>query len=208
MAQFKQTPETLGIRFDDRFQCKEPILDADFEAVEAAPVAGSGTVKVKGTINKILAGKTNSEIGMSVFGRTYTKPLRDDSIAFYGFSAALVMLSFWVSGGYSLFQQVDTMTTSTIQNSGLTEIADASWRVITNDGKSALHVEGIVRNSGKATVHSEAVTVTIEHIDGSTKSYLLGQKGWTLGPGQEVVVSGRLDIGSASIASVVIALSN
>ena len=207
MAQFRQTVQERNARPNDRFQSDEPVLDADFETVEAASNAGQNLAPKADGPHKLATKLASTKIGMSVFGKKYTKPLRDDSIAFYGFSAALVMLSFWVSGGYSLFEQIDRMPTSGIQVAS-SEIADAAWRVVTNDGKSALHVEGTVKNSGKVAVHTKPVTVTVKHNDGSTKRYLLGQKGWTLGPGQEVVVSGRLDIASASIASVVIALSN
>ncbi len=208
MAQFRQTVQERNARPNDRFQSDEPVLDADFETVEAAPKASLNSGAMVDTPDKVTPKLAIEKTGMSVFGKKYAKPLRDDSIAFYGFSAALVMLSFWVSGGYSLFRQIDRMPTSGIQLAASSEIVDASWRVVSADGKSALHVEGIVRNSGKAAVHTNPVTVTVKHNDGSAKRYLLGQKGWTLGPGQEVVVSGRLDIASASIASVVIALSN
>jgi hypothetical protein len=215
MAQFRQTQPK---RFDDRFQNHEPVLDAEFEDVETAQqpsvnpslnIAEAIAVADEKPTSKFATDK----IGLSVFGKKYTKPLRDDSIAFYGFSAVLVMLSFWVSGGYSLFRQVDMMATASIKSPGISaegvsEIADAAWRVVTIDGKNALHVEGIVRNPGTVAVHTKPVTVTVKHNNGSTKRYLLGQRGWTLGPGQEVVVSGRLDIMSDSIASVVIALSN
>jgi hypothetical protein len=213
MAQFRQTVPKRRARFNDRFQSDEPVLDADFETVEAASKPNLNSAPLIDTPDKLEPNLAGDKAGMSVFAKKYAKPLRDDSIAFYGFSAALVMLSFWVSGGYSLFRQVDLMTTSSIQTPGnfapgVSEIADASWRVVTIGGKNALHVEGIVRNPGTVAIHAKPVTVTVKHNDGSTKRYLLGQNGWTLGPGQEIVVSGRLDIASASIASVVIALSN
>ena len=124
------------------------------------------------------------------------------------FGVVLVALSFWVSGGQTLFRNVDRMPVGSIKTAiGGSEIADAAWRVVTVNGRITLHVEGIVRNSGAVAVHTKPVTVTVKQSGGSTQRYLLGQKGWTLGPGQEVVVSGRLDIASANIASVVIALT-
>jgi hypothetical protein len=200
MAQAAQREFGHKMRFE---QSTEPVLDAEFETVGEETKFESAPIKIEPE------DRAADKSGMSVFGKKPSRPMPDDSIAFYGFGAILVMLSFWVSGGHSLFRQIDRMPTASIQPLGASsEIADASWRVITADGKSALHVEGIVRNSGKIAVHTKPVTVTVKHNDGSTKRYLLGQKGWTLGPGQEVVVSGRLDITSASIASVVIALSN
>ena len=198
MAQVEQTQPKRHKRFQERF---EPVMDAEFETV------GEKT-RTFATTRPVEAEKHEpAKTGLSVFGKKPGKQLPDDSIAFYGFGAALVALSFWISGGHSLFSNIDTMTTAAIQV-GSSEIADASWRVVTSDGKTALYVEGIVRNAGRTTAHTQPVTVTVKHKDGASRRYLLGQKGWTLGPGQEVVVSGRLDIGPASIASVVIALSD
>ena len=167
----------------------------------------AGTKPATDTIGKEKPNK--DKIGMSVFGKKSAKPLRDDSIAFYGFSVALVALSFWVSGGHALFAQIDRTVTGSIQSSqNAAEIIDPTWRVITVDGRSALHVESVVRNSSAAAIHSGPVTVTVKHEDGSTKRYILGRKGWTLGAIQEVVVTGRLDIASASVASIVMSLAN
>ena len=219
MARQTKTQQSKQIRFDDRFEKHEPVLDAEFETIAAvpksalkkaepvAPVEVAGTKQAADTIGKEKLGK--DKIGMSVFGKKPGKPLRDDSIAFYGFSAALVLLSFWVSGGHALFAQIDRTVTGSIQSTQTAaEIIDPAWRVITVDGRSALHVEGVVRNSSTAAVHSGPVTVTVKHEDGSTKRYILGRKGWTLGASQEVVVTGRLDIASASVASVVMSLAN
>jgi hypothetical protein len=201
MAQTTADQLQMRDRFADRFDQREAVVDADFETVGEGPVSDLQPKQIEAEDRHV------DRTGMSVFGKKPAKPQPDDSIAFYGFAVILVALSFWVSGGHSLFRNVDRITTSSVQAAS-SEIADASWRVVTGGGKSALHVEGIVKNSGKVAVHTKPVTVTVKHNDGSTKRYLLGQKGWTLGPGQEVVVSGRLDIASPSIASVVIALSN
>ena len=210
MARQTQTQQSKHIRFDSRFEKHEPVLDAEFETIPFGAKIVSGVVADKTSADKIDKEKLGKDkIGMSVFGKKPAKPLRDDSIAFYGFSAALVALSFWVSGGHALFAQIDRTVTGSIQSSQLrAEITDPTWRVITVDGRSALHVEGVVRNPGKLTVHSGPVTVTVKHEDGSTKRYILGRKGWTLGASQEVVVTGRLDIASASVASVVMSLAN
>jgi hypothetical protein len=212
------------IRFDDRFDGFEPVVDADFETIEAISISSAKSVEIAAPADDKMQAdsateKNNSDrfgtdkVGMSVFGRKPAKLVGDDSIAFYGFGVALVMLSFWVSGGHSLFRPIDSTVTGSIPaaasvTDGYSEVVDAAWRVVTIDGRSALHVEGTVRNSGTQAVHTRPVTVTVKQTDGFTKRYLLGQKGWTLGPGQEVVVSGRLDIASAGIASVVIALTN
>jgi hypothetical protein len=221
MAGLAQT-QKKQIRLNDRFESQEPVMDADFETIVSAPNAITNGLaaapKIKDNkadspslhADKMGSDKIGSDkVGMSVFGKKPARPMPDDSIAFYGFGAILVMLSFWVSGGHSLFRTVDLMPTGAIhaKNSSF-EIADTAWRVVTVDGRSALHVEGIVRNSGRLAVHTKPVTVTVKHSDGLTKRYLLGQKGWTLGPGQEVVVSGRLDIASAAIASVAITLAD
>ena len=207
MARPAQTHEKKRLRLESL----EAVHDADFETVEAAPNAKPAKInalpKHAEEIPDPMPASTD-KIGMSVFGKKHAKPAPDDSVAFYGFSACLVALSFWVSGGHTLFRNVDMMPVAAIRVAASSEIADASWRVVTVDGRTALHVEGIVRTSGTVAVHTEPVTVTVKHNDGATKRYLLGQKGWTLGPGQEVVVSGRLDIASVSIASVVIALSD
>ena len=202
MAQMAAREFSNKNRFNDHI---EPVFDAEFETVGETYQLHKEQrhIEVDDRKKQTILHKS----GMSVFGRKPVRPLPDDSIAFYGFGAILVVLSFWVSGGHSLFGNVDKMTTASIQMAS-SEIADASWRVVTNDGKSALHIEGIVRNSGKEAMHTKPVIITVKLKNGSTKRYSLGQKGWTLGAGQEVVVSGRLDIGSASIASVVIALSN
>jgi hypothetical protein len=210
MAQLAQKPDRKPFRFESRFENREQVHDADFETLAAGVILEKGVTHVVAPLesNGPEIQSTN-KIGMSVFEKNMLKPAPDDVIAFYGFSAALVMLSFWAFGGHTLFRNVDFTTTSSIQTQrALPEIADASWRVVTIDDRSALHVEGIVRNSGNAAMHAKPVVVTVKDHNGTSKRYLLGQKGWTLGPGQEVVVSGRLDIGSASIASVVIALSN
>jgi hypothetical protein len=216
MAGQTQTPQKR-IRFDNRFEKREPVVDADFETIVSAPNAITNGLAAAPKTNddtmhptSLRADKIGSDkVGMSVFGKKPARPMPDDSIAFYGFGAILVMLSFWVSGGHSLFRTVDLMPTGAIHaKNSSSEIADTAWRVVTVDGRSALHVEGIVRNSGRLAVHTKPVTVTVKHNDGSTKRYLLGQKGWTLGPGQEVVVSGRLDIASAAIASVAITLAD
>jgi archaellum component FlaG (FlaF/FlaG flagellin family) len=219
MAQVAQAELKMPKRLASRLDLCEAATDAEFETIDPSSMGGladgvsndSGPEKFEP--KKLEAknsehGQTDSDkTGMSVFGKKSSRPAPDDSIAFYGFGAVLVVLSFWVFGGHSLFQNVDRMTTASIRAVS-TEIADASWRVVTADGKTELFVEGIVKNSGKVALHTKPVTVTVKHNGGSTKRYLLGQNGWTLAPGQEVVVSGRLDIGSASIASVVIALSN
>jgi hypothetical protein len=205
------------IRLNDRFESEEPVMDADFETIVSAPNAITNGLTATSKTNDGLADSPsinadkigNDKVGMSVFGKKPARPMPDDSIAFYGFGAVLVMLSFWVFGGHSLFRNVDLMPTGAIHAKyNSSEIADTAWRVVTVDGRSALHVEGIVRNSGAVALHTKPVTVTVKHNDGSTKRYLLGQKGWTLGPGQEVVVSGRLDIASAAIASVAITLAD
>ena len=212
MAQAAQTQQTRNIRFEERFEKHEQVVDAEFETIAAgAKVAAKIAVKVAEiNADKITRNKIDTDkIGMSVFGKKPAKPQRDDSFAFYGFGVTLVMLSFWVSGGHALFAQIDRTVTGSIQSRQKpVEIADPAWRVVTQNGQSALHVEGVVRNSGAAGVHSGPVTVTVTYEDGSTKRYLLGRKGWTLGAGQEVVVTGRLDITSAGVASVVMSLSH
>jgi hypothetical protein len=213
MARFAQAGQKGGNRFEPRFNQADAVLDADFETVsESKPMPSKPNVKPDEVAPTISAQPTLTfhhpdKTGMSVFGKKPGILVRDDTVAFYGFGAALVLLSFWVSGGQSLFAKLDTTTTSSIRSDmSSTEFKDASWRVVTLGGKSALHVEGIVRNSGAKSAHAKPVLVSVKHLDGSSKRYLLGQKGWTLGPGQEVVVSGRLDIASASVASVDIAL--
>jgi hypothetical protein len=217
-GRLKAQQEHMGardrLRFDSRFESNDAVLDADFETVEAEPNLISMNVSAltapktgDATPDPMPFGTDN--VGMSVFAKKSANLVPDDSTAFYGFATVLVLLSFWVFGGHTLFRNVDTMPVASIRNAATgSEIADAAWRVVTINGKTALHVEGIVRNPGAVAVHTKPVTVTVKHGDGSTKRYLLGQKGWTLGPGQEVVVSGRLDIASTSIASVVIALSD
>ena len=216
MAQTAQARLKQQKRFDDRFAQQDAVVDADFETVAGS--SGSGPSKndyqrvtsSEVAPEKFEAGQGQTDkTGMSVFGKKSIKALPDDIIAFYGFGSVLVMLSFWVFGGHTLFRDVDMTPTGSIQSVQRSiEIAEPSWRVVSNDRRSALHVEAIVRNTGKAAVHTKPVTVTVKHNDGSTKRYLLGQNGWTLGPGQEVVVSSRLDIASAGIASVIIALND
>ncbi|MGL4406401.1 MAG: hypothetical protein ACRCT6_11610 [Notoacmeibacter sp.] len=216
MAHTAPKPINRAERMNGRFENLEPVVDADFETVEVLPnpktkklAAEKLAMGQKAVVEKSeLEINVSNKIGMTVFGKRPNKKRSDDSVAFYGFSACLIALSFWVSGGHSLFQPLDLMATSGIERkNNAAEIADVAWRVVTIGGQSSLHVEGIVRNPGQNTIHSKPVTVAVKHSDGSTKRYLLGQKGWTLGAGQEVVVSGRLDIASSNIASVVIALT-
>lgn len=211
----RQTKLNRDIIFDDRFERREPVMDADFETIKPPEKTRiAQTVKAPQKFERQQNGPSQNgpsadKIGMTVFDKKPTRLLNDDSISFYGFGALLVLFSFWVSGGHNLFRQVDTITTASIDAAkATTEIAEAAWRVVNIDGKNALHVEGIVRNSGPVAVHTKPVTVTVTQADGATKRYLLGQKGWTLGPGQEVVVSGRLDIASDGIASVVISAND
>ncbi len=219
MAGSAQTRQKKFIRFDDRFERIEPVLDADFETIEAVPKSSqsqSGLPKqdrpVAGyAISDLSASRTVgvNKTGMSVFSKKLSRGRPDDSVAFYAFGACLVMLSFWVSGGYSLFRSLDLTPTGAVHTArGSAEIADASWRVVTANGRSALHVAGIVRNSGAVAVQTKPVSVTVKHADGTSKRYFIGQKGWQLAPGGEVAVSGRLDIAPAGIASVVIALTD
>ncbi len=210
MARLAQTPDKKPFGFEERFENRERVLDADFETVVADPQPKKSTAPLMpDTEQSDPNAQKADKLGMSVFGKKPAKPKVDDKIAFYGFGTILVALSFWVSGGHSLFRNVDPMPVSAIKDAkGSSEIADAAWRVVTVNGQSALHVEGIVRNSGAVAVHAKPMIVTVKLKDGAAKRYLLGQKGWTLGPSQEVVVSGRLDIASSNIASVVIELSD
>lgn len=208
MARPPQRRQKKSFTFDQRFERNEPVLDADFETIAADANSHKLNPSVVAEAEKTEP-KIQADTGMSVFGKKSAQPKPDDKIAFYGFGSILVALSFWVSGGHALFRNVDMMPVAAIRAAkGLPEIADPAWRVVTIDGRSALHVEGIVRNTGTAAMHTQPVTVTVKHQNGSTNRYMLGQKGWTLGPGQEVVVSGRLDIASSNIASVIIALTD
>jgi hypothetical protein len=137
---------------------------------------------------------------------------QDDRIAFYGFGSILVALSFWVSGGHALFASQgpaarDMMTTSAISTPGTIQLVDTAWRLTGDGSDRALMIEGVVRNTGDRSGHAGPVTVRVRDETGATRSYLLGSKGWTLGPGREVVVAGRLDTGSLNIASVELLLS-
>lgn len=219
MARNAQTQQKKFIRFDDRFEAAESVLDADFETIEAAPkssLSQSGLPKqdrpVAACAIPDLAASRPVDVnktGMSVFSKKLSKARPDDSVAFYAFGACLVMLSFWVSGGYSLFRSLDLTPTGAVHTArGRAEMVDASWRVVTVNGRSALHVAGIVRNSSAVAVHAGPVSVAVKHADGTLKRYFIGQKGWQLTPGGEVAVSGRLDIAPAGIASVVIALTD
>lgn len=213
MARQAQTLNKKPIGFEARFINHEPVSDADFETIEASPTKAAGKSNPD-LITKLefndggqkSAGRQN---GMSVFAKKSASNRADDLLAFYGFSACLVALSFWVSGGHSLFRNVDTMTTSALYSGNSSaEISDVAFQIVTLNGRSVLNVDGVVRNPGALAIHAKPVAVKVTYKDGSMKRYLLGQKGWTLGPRQEVVVSGRLDIASTTVEAVDIALTH
>jgi hypothetical protein len=180
-----------------------PVIDADFVAV--GPQRNFVPKR-----QKPLESTQSANEGMDLFRRGVAQATADaavekeDRTAFYGFSVLLVALSFWFSGGYTLFAR-SLPATATIQSTmhdGGAMLAETAWRVDGQPGREILRVEGIVRNPAAHAIHSETVAVQVRRIDGSKVVYRLGEKGWALGAGQEVTFTAALDIAAADVASV------
>jgi hypothetical protein len=167
------------------------------------------------TVSPKNSSKDAAKLGMSVFARSGDlagdPSLNPDSqFAFYAVAGIVIALSLWISVGLAAFNRTDPITTASLnaaEQSGQAELVNSTWRLTGENANRALTVEGIVRNPGLTGVHAGPVIVKIEFDDGSRRTFSLGREGWTLAPGNEILVSGRLDIDSKAVASVTLSLT-
>jgi hypothetical protein len=212
MTQHAARPERGTAAFEDaQFEMVDP---GDFSATRprAESVPAAKPVRNTDDASHRRAAADVPSTGLGIFRDPPPARRHDDRIAFYGLGSLLVALSFWVSGGHALLSReapaaVDGLLTSGIAAQAKGELADTAWRITGEGAARALIIEGVVRNGTQRGLHAGPVTVRVRGHDGMTRSFMLGRQGWTLGPGREVVVSGRLDIGDAGVASVEMTLT-
>lgn len=186
----------------------DDVIDADFETIRPGAAAGkmsAAEIRIEPREPRFQSAPADGA-GMALFSDTAPAPAaRDDRIAFYGFGALLVAFAFWVSGGHAVMTRLTAPAPEIV-------LADAQWRIDETGVTPALVVEGVLHNKGALSAPSRGVTVVVARSDGTRIITTVGAGGWRLAPGQDVVVSGRLDmapldITRASIASVDIALA-
>jgi hypothetical protein len=183
-------PNAFGRRAEARrASAAETALDAEFITLPAdAPPDALRDLPDRSAAG---ADVLRTTPGMALFAEDAVPaaPPTDDRIAFYGFSAALVLLAFWVSGLHVLSQRF-------VFNAAKPGLAleSVGWRVEAGAAGPALLVEGWLRNDGKAMAALAPVDVVVRAADGRVTSFKINPGEGALPPGRSLGVSGRLDL--------------
>jgi hypothetical protein len=111
---------------------------------------------------------------------------RDNRPAFYGFSAVLVALSFWASGGHALFaaRHGGTAASSLL-------LTDTAWQALDGEG---LAVSAVLLNTGSTAVSAPPVSIRIRMADGRALTYRIGTGGARIAAGSTMPLSARFDL--------------
>jgi hypothetical protein len=128
-------------------------------------------------------------------------PERENRAAFYGFSAVLVVLSFWVSGGHALFNHGGA--TLAARPDATVMLTDQTWHALPGAG---LAVSAVLLNTGTAPAAAKPVDVRIRMADGRHLTFRIGAGGARIAAGSAMPVSARFDL--MTTASTVLAAPN
>lgn len=125
--------------------------------------------------------------------------------AFYALCAAIMVLSFWVSGGHSVFINQAPPKPVAIQTHDLPlNLERVNWDVRYRASKPILFVSGIVNNPHRTENIPQDITIVAEYKDGGTEKLFLKGHSQPLAPFAEYQFHGQLDLKRPEIASVAI----
>ncbi|MBL8576316.1 MAG: hypothetical protein JNK47_03755 [Mesorhizobium sp.] len=131
-----------------------------------------------------------------------TNPVRGGPL-FWATGIALVIASFWVSGGHALVREMSFAGTpqSALRISGVTSRIDATGT------RLVLFVDGEAANDGKTTEHLPPLEIAVTGNDGLVTRYRLGTSGRPLAPGETFAFSSRLDAPKNGVKTVTVSFA-
>jgi hypothetical protein len=131
-----------------------------------------------------------------------TNPVRGGPL-FWTTGIALVIASFWVSGGHALVREMSFSGTQAPQSA--LRISGVTSRVDVSGTRAVLFVDGEAANDGKTTEHLPPLEIAVTGNDGLVTRYRLGTSGRPLAPGETFAFSSRLDAPKNGVKTVSVA---
>ncbi|MCU0829984.1 MAG: hypothetical protein MUC58_00435 [Rhizobiaceae bacterium] len=178
---------------------REPVMqdvfDAEFETIPAGAPAACRDKDRSGRTEFFGKPASDAKAGMALFGdpAALTAQERENRPAFYGLSAALVALSFWVSGGHAFLERASH---GPAPSSVL--LTSEEWQVLPGQG---LSVSAVLLNTGATPANAAPVAIRVALADGRRMDFRIGTAGQRIPAGGALPVSARLDLtATASVA--------
>ncbi|MBX3584370.1 MAG: hypothetical protein KF810_21025 [Rhizobiaceae bacterium] len=193
-----------------RIEPSDDIVDADYISV---PPASAGSQRITssppaGGASAAIGSSAAPAAGLEMLRRQDagqpTGPVRGGPL-FWTTGIALVIASFWVSGGHALVRELASVGTQASQ--GALRISGVTSRIDASGVRQLLLVDGEVANDGKATEHLPALEISVIGNDSVVTRYRLGTSGRPLSPGETFAFSSRLDAPKSGVKTVTVSFS-
>jgi len=133
-----------------------------------------------------------------------TNPVRGGPL-FWATGIALVIASFWVSGGHALVREMTSA--GTLAPQGALRISGVTSRIDGSGSRTVLFVDGEAANDGKTTEHLPPLEIAVTGNDGLVTRYRLGTSGRPLAPGETFAFSSRLDAPKNGVKTVTVSFA-
>lgn len=174
--------------------------------ITRAALNGAGTADMLGQ-NILRDGRFRSSYLDEPAAKSWTpwngEPL--STSAFYTLCAGIMALSFWASGGHSIFlDPTPPKPVSIISHHLPLNLERVNWDVRYRASKPILFVSGIVNNPHRTENTPQDITIVAQYKDGGTEKLFLKGHSQPLAPFAEYQFHGQLDLKRPEIASVAI----
>ncbi len=133
-----------------------------------------------------------------------TNPVRGGPL-FWATGIALVIASFWVSGGHAIVREMSFAGAQAPQ--GALRISGVTSRIDGSGTRTVLFVDGEAANDGKTTEHLPPLEIAVTGNDGLVTRYRLGTSGRPLAPGETFAFSSRLDAPKNGVKTVTVSFA-
>ncbi len=170
-------------------------VDADFETIVSTARTVSASPSTP-SADPVVAGLDMLRPG----GQTTRQTTSRAGPAFWMFGALITAGAFWISGGHSLFRELNVLATRQPQQ--VLQLVDVTSRVERQGDSAMLIVDGAALNGGDGLVLLPQISINVLTENGSTTRYFLGTNTQHLGPGARFPFSSRLVAPREGIKSV------
>lgn len=195
-----------------RIEPSDDIVDADYISVPPASSADSQRINASLPADGAPAaiGSSNAPAaGLEMLRRQDASqpsgPVRGGPL-FWTTGIALVIASFWVSGGHALVRELTSVGTQASQSA--LRISGVTSRIDASGARQLLLVDGEVANDGNATEHLPALEISVIGNDSVVTRYRLGTSGRPLSAGETFAFSSRLDAPKSGVKTVTVSFSD